>query len=101
MGAIQKKILARVAVVDNHGKTAGGGDDALLKLLVCVASASGTGGHIVKVVHPLDSEGDVPPALNKRKISSMIGDLWEVNDADLALSCAPTGIDRWSHFHVG
>jgi len=84
MRSIQEILLARETVIDNHGKTAGGGDDTFLAYLMSVASAHCSRGHIIEIVCALDQVGEVASPFNERKIAPMVSNLWEFDDRHLA-----------------
>ena len=74
------KALFLLAVIQDHIKTSRKRDDELMQILVCVATAVGSAGNVVKIINPLDVKGHMPPALDESKIASWITDFGEVNN---------------------
>jgi len=75
------KTLFFKTIIQNDIKTAGHGDDQLMKRLVSMPATFGTAGDVVEIVDPINIKWDMPSApLNKGQVTAGIGDLGKLYD---------------------
>ena len=76
--AVEVIPLLVLAIVNNHVKTAGHGDNQLMQALVRMPAALSPAGYVIQVINPLYLKGNMCPALDKGQIAARVVDFGEV-----------------------